>query len=160
MLIFLVWFVSGTGGEEASLFAMDVFKMWVLFLWSVWHIKRFFLVFCHFVHLRYDKYSLKKGWKFEVLNLAESDLKGYKVHWVSDIWYKHFIEISFDLKDFKMKSINFLGFKSIALVWGIFELYWFQILWLNLEFYNFRFVWNPKYRVLLSKCKSFNPKAI
>ncbi|XP_073064614.1 peptide chain release factor 1, mitochondrial isoform X2 [Primulina eburnea] len=44
---------AGTGGEEASLFAMEVFKM-------------------------YDKYSLKKGWKFEVLDLAESDLKGYK----------------------------------------------------------------------------------
>ncbi|XP_073145374.1 peptide chain release factor 1, mitochondrial [Henckelia pumila] len=44
---------AGTGGEEASLFAMDVFKM-------------------------YEKYSLQKGWRFEVLDLAESDLKGYK----------------------------------------------------------------------------------
>ncbi|KAK2970222.1 hypothetical protein RJ640_021658 [Escallonia rubra] len=44
---------AGTGGEEASLFAMDVFKM-------------------------YERYSLKKGWKFEVVELAESDLKGFK----------------------------------------------------------------------------------
>ncbi|KZV58419.1 Peptide chain release factor [Dorcoceras hygrometricum] len=44
---------AGTGGQEASLFAMEVFKM-------------------------YEKYSLKKGWRFEVMDLAESDLKGYK----------------------------------------------------------------------------------
>ncbi|KAG8390513.1 hypothetical protein BUALT_Bualt01G0091200 [Buddleja alternifolia] len=44
---------AGTGGEEASLFAMNIFKM-------------------------YEKYSLKKGWKFEILDVAESDLKGYK----------------------------------------------------------------------------------
>ncbi|KAE8697984.1 RAD-like 6 [Hibiscus syriacus] len=39
--------------EEASLFAMDVFKM-------------------------YERYSHKKGWRFEVVDIAESDLKGYK----------------------------------------------------------------------------------
>ncbi|GLU16676.1 hypothetical protein SLE2022_330960 [Rubroshorea leprosula] len=44
---------AGTGGEEASLFAIDVFKM-------------------------YERYSLKKGWKFEVVDITESDLKGYK----------------------------------------------------------------------------------
>ncbi|XWS76721.1 hypothetical protein CRYUN_Cryun01aG0202100 [Craigia yunnanensis] len=44
---------AGTGGEEASLFAMDVFKM-------------------------YERYSQKQGWKFEVVDIAESDLKGYK----------------------------------------------------------------------------------
>ncbi|CAK9152843.1 unnamed protein product [Ilex paraguariensis] len=44
---------AGTGGEEASLFAMDMFKM-------------------------YEKYSMKKGWKFEVVELTESELKGYK----------------------------------------------------------------------------------
>ncbi|GAA0183191.1 translation release factor [Lithospermum erythrorhizon] len=44
---------AGTGGEEASLFAMDIFKM-------------------------YEKYAIKSGWKFEVLEVAESDLKGYK----------------------------------------------------------------------------------
>ncbi|XP_039008355.1 peptide chain release factor 1, mitochondrial-like isoform X2 [Hibiscus syriacus] len=44
---------AGTGGEEASLFAMDVFKM-------------------------YERYSQKKGWRFEVVDIAESDLKGYK----------------------------------------------------------------------------------
>ncbi|XP_050265842.1 peptide chain release factor 1, mitochondrial isoform X1 [Quercus robur] len=44
---------AGTGGEEASLFAMDVFKM-------------------------YERYSQKKGWKFEVVDITESDLKGYK----------------------------------------------------------------------------------
>ncbi|GMN52199.1 hypothetical protein TIFTF001_021353 [Ficus carica] len=44
---------AGTGGEEASLFAMDIFKM-------------------------YEKYSQKKGWKFEVVDVTESDLRGYK----------------------------------------------------------------------------------
>ncbi|XVE73529.1 hypothetical protein DITRI_Ditri11bG0125500 [Diplodiscus trichospermus] len=44
---------AGTGGEEASLFAMDVFKM-------------------------YERYSQKNSWKFEVVDIAESDLKGYK----------------------------------------------------------------------------------
>ncbi|OAY73565.1 uncharacterized protein LOC109709035 isoform X1 [Ananas comosus] len=44
---------AGTGGEEASLFAMDVFKM-------------------------YEKYSQKNGWKFDVVQIMESDLKGYK----------------------------------------------------------------------------------
>ncbi|XP_075640913.1 peptide chain release factor 1, mitochondrial isoform X1 [Castanea sativa] len=44
---------AGTGGEEASLFAMDVFKI-------------------------YERYSQKKGWKFEVVDITESDLKGYK----------------------------------------------------------------------------------
>ncbi|GER50219.1 peptide chain release factor 1 [Striga asiatica] len=44
---------AGTGGEEASLFAMDIFKM-------------------------YEKYSQKKGWKFDILDVAESDLRGYK----------------------------------------------------------------------------------
>ncbi|KAH6826596.1 Peptide chain release factor 1 [Perilla frutescens var. hirtella] len=44
---------AGTGGEEASLFAMEIFKM-------------------------YEKYSQKKGWRFEVLGVAESDVKGYK----------------------------------------------------------------------------------
>lgn len=44
---------AGTGGEEASLFAMDIFKM-------------------------YEKFSQKKGWKFDVIDITESDLKGYK----------------------------------------------------------------------------------
>ncbi|KAJ4807523.1 Peptide chain release factor 1 [Rhynchospora pubera] len=44
---------AGTGGEEASLFAMDIFKM-------------------------YEKYSQKNGWKFDVVQVMESDLKGYK----------------------------------------------------------------------------------
>ncbi|XP_039121566.1 peptide chain release factor 1, mitochondrial isoform X2 [Dioscorea cayenensis subsp. rotundata] len=44
---------AGTGGEEASLFAMDIFKM-------------------------YEKYSQKKGWRFEVVDIMESDLKGYR----------------------------------------------------------------------------------
>ncbi|KAK8934478.1 hypothetical protein KSP39_PZI014737 [Platanthera zijinensis] len=47
-----VGIVGWTGGEEASLFAMDVFKM-------------------------YEKYSQKNGWKFEVIDTKESDLKGY-----------------------------------------------------------------------------------
>ncbi|KAK7266502.1 hypothetical protein RIF29_19146 [Crotalaria pallida] len=44
---------AGTGGEEASLFAMDIFKM-------------------------YEKYAHKQGWKFEVVDIAQSDHKGYK----------------------------------------------------------------------------------
>lgn len=44
---------AGTGGEEASLFAMDIFKM-------------------------YESYTTKNGWNFEVIELAESDVKGYK----------------------------------------------------------------------------------
>ncbi|ERN02009.1 uncharacterized protein LOC18430109 [Amborella trichopoda] len=44
---------AGTGGEEASLFAMDLFKM-------------------------YERYSQKRGWRFEVVDVMESDLKGYK----------------------------------------------------------------------------------
>eukprot|EP00268_Persea_americana_P050701 TRINITY_DN5533_c0_g1_i1.p1 TRINITY_DN5533_c0_g1~~TRINITY_DN5533_c0_g1_i1.p1 ORF type:complete len:244 (-),score=58.33 TRINITY_DN5533_c0_g1_i1:22-753(-) len=44
---------AGTGGEEASLFAMDIFKM-------------------------YEKHSQKKGWKFDIVDIMESDLKGYK----------------------------------------------------------------------------------
>ncbi|XP_072958864.1 peptide chain release factor 1, mitochondrial isoform X2 [Typha angustifolia] len=44
---------AGTGGEEASLFAMNIFKM-------------------------YEKYSQKNGWKFDVVQVTESDLKGYK----------------------------------------------------------------------------------
>ncbi|KAI9181372.1 hypothetical protein LWI28_014417 [Acer negundo] len=44
---------AGTGGEEASLFAMDIFKM-------------------------YERYSQTKGWKFEVVDVTESDLRGYK----------------------------------------------------------------------------------
>ncbi|KAJ3676013.1 hypothetical protein LUZ60_003425 [Juncus effusus] len=44
---------AGTGGDEASLFAMDIFKM-------------------------YEKYSAKNGWKFDVIQVTESDLKGYK----------------------------------------------------------------------------------
>ncbi|XP_072060456.1 peptide chain release factor 1, mitochondrial-like [Arachis hypogaea] len=45
---------AGSSGEEASLFAMDIFKM-------------------------YEKYAHKNGWKFEVVDIAQSDLKGYKV---------------------------------------------------------------------------------
>lgn len=44
---------AGTGGEEASLFAMDIFKM-------------------------YERYSLNNGWKFEVVDVTDSDLKGFK----------------------------------------------------------------------------------
>lgn len=44
---------AGTGGEEASLFAMEIFKM-------------------------YERYSHKQGWKFEVVDIAASDVKGFK----------------------------------------------------------------------------------
>ncbi|KAD5316921.1 hypothetical protein E3N88_16867 [Mikania micrantha] len=44
---------AGTGGEEASLFAMDIFKM-------------------------YERYSVKKGWRFEVVDVTDSNMKGFK----------------------------------------------------------------------------------
>ncbi|KAJ0049103.1 hypothetical protein Pint_16677 [Pistacia integerrima] len=44
---------KGTAGEDASLSAMDIFKM-------------------------YERYSQKKGWKFDVIDVTESDLRGYK----------------------------------------------------------------------------------
>ncbi|CAN7006777.1 unnamed protein product [Brassica oleracea var. botrytis] len=44
---------AGTGGEEASLFAMDIFRM-------------------------YERYSQKKGWQFDIVDITESDMKGYK----------------------------------------------------------------------------------
>ena len=44
---------AGTGGEEAALFAADLFKM-------------------------YSKYAEKKGWKVEIVNFNETDLGGFK----------------------------------------------------------------------------------
>lgn len=44
---------GGTGGEEAALFAADLFNM-------------------------YQRYSALQGWKFEILDISENDLGGYK----------------------------------------------------------------------------------
>ncbi len=44
---------AGAGGEEASLFAADLFRM-------------------------YTRYAEKKGWKVEVLGSSESDMEGFK----------------------------------------------------------------------------------
>lgn len=44
---------AGTGGEEAALFAAELFRM-------------------------YQKYAQQQGWKFEVLSINESDVGGYK----------------------------------------------------------------------------------
>jgi peptide chain release factor 1 len=44
---------AGTGGDEASLFAADLFRM-------------------------YQKYAVQQGWKFEVLSESESPMGGYK----------------------------------------------------------------------------------
>ncbi|HNV23755.1 MAG TPA: peptide chain release factor 1, partial [Candidatus Omnitrophota bacterium] len=44
---------AGTGGEEASLFAADLFRM-------------------------YSKYADKKGWKVDVMSSSASDTKGFK----------------------------------------------------------------------------------
>ncbi len=44
---------AGTGGEEAALFAADLFRM-------------------------YSKYCEKKGWKVEITRFTESDMGGYK----------------------------------------------------------------------------------
>jgi peptide chain release factor 1 len=34
---------------------------------------------------RYERFSHNKGWTFEVVNIAESDLKGYKVQYLNYI---------------------------------------------------------------------------
>jgi peptide chain release factor 1 len=44
---------AGTGGEEAALFAADLFRM-------------------------YSRYAETKGWKFEIMNLNETELGGFK----------------------------------------------------------------------------------
>ncbi|MDE3015461.1 MAG: peptide chain release factor 1 [Pseudomonadota bacterium] len=44
---------AGTGGDEAALFAADLFRM-------------------------YQRYAGKQGWKFEVMSLSESGIGGYK----------------------------------------------------------------------------------
>lgn len=44
---------AGTGGEEAALFAAGLFRM-------------------------YEKYAMKNGWKFEVMNISETGIGGYK----------------------------------------------------------------------------------
>lgn len=44
---------AGTGGDEAALFAADLFRM-------------------------YERYANNKGWRFEVLDVNESDIGGYK----------------------------------------------------------------------------------
>jgi peptide chain release factor 1 len=44
---------AGTGGDEASLFAGELFKM-------------------------YEKFALKMGWKWEVMSLSKTDIGGFK----------------------------------------------------------------------------------
>ncbi len=44
---------AGTGGEEAALFAADLFRM-------------------------YSRYAERKKWKLEILSVSESDMQGYK----------------------------------------------------------------------------------
>jgi peptide chain release factor 1 len=44
---------AGTGGDEASLFAADVLKM-------------------------YQKYAALRGWRFEILSISDTDLGGCK----------------------------------------------------------------------------------
>ncbi|MBV9860316.1 MAG: PCRF domain-containing protein, partial [Alphaproteobacteria bacterium] len=44
---------AGTGGEEASLFAADLFRM-------------------------YQRYAALRGWRFEVLDISETGLGGFK----------------------------------------------------------------------------------
>ena len=44
---------AGTGGDEAALFAADLFRM-------------------------YQRYADLKGWKTEIISMSESDLGGYK----------------------------------------------------------------------------------
>jgi len=42
---------------------------------------------------RYEKYTLKKGWKFEVVDIAQSDVKGYKVHFSYIIVFNKYEEV-------------------------------------------------------------------
>jgi len=44
---------AGTGGDEAALFAADLFRM-------------------------YQRYAAEKGWKFEVMELSDTDIGGYR----------------------------------------------------------------------------------
>ncbi|MDR2759334.1 MAG: PCRF domain-containing protein, partial [Spirochaetaceae bacterium] len=44
---------AGTGGEEAALFAADLFRM-------------------------YSRFAETKGWKFEIMNANETELRGFK----------------------------------------------------------------------------------
>ncbi len=44
---------AGTGGEEAALFAADLFRM-------------------------YERYAARKGWKFEVMDVSETGIGGFK----------------------------------------------------------------------------------
>ncbi len=44
---------AGTGGDEAALFAADLFRM-------------------------YQRYAMEKGWKFEVMELSDTGIGGYK----------------------------------------------------------------------------------
>ena len=44
---------AGTGGDEAALFAADLFRM-------------------------YARYAEQRGWKVEIISLSENDLGGYK----------------------------------------------------------------------------------
>ncbi|MBO6559374.1 MAG: peptide chain release factor 1 [Nisaea sp.] len=44
---------AGTGGDEAALFASDLFGM-------------------------YQRYAAQKGWKFEIMEISENDIGGYK----------------------------------------------------------------------------------
>jgi len=47
---------AGTGGDEASLFAADMLRM-------------------------YSRYAEKQGWRFEVLDSSESGIGGIKKPW-------------------------------------------------------------------------------
>lgn len=56
-----------------------------------------------FKYVRYEKYSQNKGWKFEVLDVSESDLKGYKVSFFSFSLFK---------KESLFQTYPWLGFPS------------------------------------------------
>ncbi|EOA27205.1 hypothetical protein CARUB_v10023316mg [Capsella rubella] len=78
---------AGTGGEEASLFAMDIFRM-------------------------YERYSQKKGWKFEIVDITESDMKGYKVRYFY-VLLPVIISISLQLCYSAAKMLNVIARKPV-----------------------------------------------
>ncbi|KAM3400628.1 hypothetical protein ACQJBY_005463 [Aegilops geniculata] len=71
---------AGTGGEEASLFAMDIFKMSVDVHVSLDQMSVVTLGLTNLILLcyRYEKYSQNNGWKFDTIDIMESAVKGYK----------------------------------------------------------------------------------
>jgi peptide chain release factor 1 len=62
---------AGTGGEEAALFAADLFRM-------------------------YERYASRKGWKFDVMNVSETGIGGVKEAIANITGYNVFARLKFE----------------------------------------------------------------